>query len=198
MLKKEKKTRLKCLRLKGSISPQMIFCMSINIIETQTPSLDILRQYESRVQTPAGRTPYEANIDVETHVVRRAKIRKPKHNATKKSASHRAAVPTRGILKYGGGFLSPSQENFTNHTISSAIKADYTIPDVKFKLDELNTSVKKTRKIKNSPAIQKQIKAKSANASTKPFVVRKVIIHPVFLFRNHTSEIEKKFKFEFD
>jgi hypothetical protein len=69
--------------------------------------------------------------------------------------------PKRGILR--------NQENFANHTISSAIKSDYTHPDVRFKLAELNQSVKKMRIIKTAPSIKLAQKN-----SDKPFVVRKV------------------------
>ena len=70
--------------------------------------------------------------------------------------------PKRGILRN-------NQENFANHTISSAIKADYTLPDVKFKLDELNQSVKKTRVVKTAPSL-----VIARHHTSRPFVVRRV------------------------
>ncbi len=87
----------------------------------------------------------------------------------KKSRRHRSdannqKVPKKGILRH------QNQENFANHTISSAIKADYTLPDVQFKLDELNSSVKKTRIVKTAPSVKQRVKKFS-----KPFVVRRVI-----------------------
>jgi len=51
------------------------------------------------------------------------------------------------------GVLRNNQENFANHTISSAIKADYTLLNVKNKLNELNQSVKNTRIIKTAPSL---------------------------------------------
>lgn len=88
----------------------------------------------------------------------------------------------------GGGILKPTPryynannyyhqelaDNFTNHTISSAIKADYAQPDVKFKLDELNESVKKTRIIKRKPS-RRRVDSRPKSPHTKPFVIRKVI-----------------------
>lgn len=68
--------------------------------------------------------------------------------------------------------MNVPNENYANHTISSAIKADYTLPDVKFKLDELNSSVKKIKVVKPTPSIAK--KQASRPTSSKPFVVRKV------------------------
>lgn len=122
----------------GTISPQVIFCTSTRITETQTPSLDILREYENRfVNDPI----------MEIHA--------------KKVHKKRRAKKTQFI----------SHENFANHTISSAIKADYTLPDVKKKIAELNRSVKKTKIVKTNPGV------KSANifraSSARPFVVRK-------------------------
>lgn len=75
------------------------------------------------------------------------------------------------------GFLSESysnglQENYANHTISSAIKADYTLPDVKTKLEELNLSVKKTKVVKTAPSV-KVAKVCQRTNSLKPFVVRR-------------------------
>ena len=124
----------------GSISPQIIFCTSTRITETQTPSLDILREYENRfVNDPV----------MEIHAKKVHKKRRSKKNSQ---------------------FIS-SHENFANHTISSAIKADYTLPDVKKKISELNRSVKKTKIVKTNPGV------KSANifraSSARPFVVRK-------------------------
>ena len=51
--------------------------------------------------------------------------------------------------------INSNNPDFANHTISSAIKADYTLPGVKFKLDELNSSVKKIRVIKQAPSVKK-------------------------------------------
>lgn len=63
------------------------------------------------------------------------------------------------------------RENFASHTISSAIKADYTLPDVRQKLEELNRSVQKTKIVKTAQGV------KSANIfrsrSFRPFVVRR-------------------------
>lgn len=78
------------------------------------------------------------------------------------------SVPRHGILKN-----NISQENFANHTISSAIKSDYTLQDVKYKLEELNSSVKKTKIVKTAPSV-KVAKVCQRSDSSKPFVVRKV------------------------
>jgi hypothetical protein len=96
-----------------------------------------------------------------------------------KQRGHKSALayrtqPKRGILKQNAHLFVEPQESFANPTISSAIKADYTLPEVKFKLDELNASVKKTRIIKNSPPISKVIKARVNHYPSKPFVVRRV------------------------
>jgi hypothetical protein len=85
----------------------------------------------------------------------------------KKSLLKKKSNGKKGILRN-----NINQENFANHTISSAIKADYALPDVKYKLDELNTSVKKTRIVKTAPSVNKA--RKSSSKSQKPFVVRKV------------------------
>ena len=117
------------------------------IDETQTPSLDILREYENRfVHDPLIEMNKKAS-----------NFKKSKFNKANRTAS-----PKRGILRN-------NHENFANHTISSAIKADYNQPDVKFKLDELNQSVKKTKIIKTTPSV-----ALARNNSSRPFVVRKV------------------------
>jgi hypothetical protein len=58
---------------------------------------------------------------------------------------------------------------YSNHTISSAIKADYSQPNVKTKLNELNASVKRTRVIRTAPGIESTLKT----TEQKPFVVRK-------------------------
>ena len=105
--------------------------------------MDILREYENRfVSDPL--------IDLNKKEIRR-----------KKSSRTHEASPKRGILRN-------NSENFRDHTISSAIKADYMQPDVRFKLDELNTSVKKTKVVKEAPG-------SGSNGKQKPFVVRKVI-----------------------
>ena len=65
--------------------------------------------------------------------------------------------------------LCNNQENFANHTISSAIKADYTLLNVKNKLNELNQSVKNTRIIKTAPSL-----IIARKNFSRPFVVRKV------------------------
>lgn len=115
----------------------------MRIDETQTPSLDILREYENRfVSDPL--------IEM-----------KKNSNKTKKRNSKKSKSPRRGILR------NNYQDNFANHTISSAIKADFTQPNVRLKLDELNKSVKKTRIVKTAPSLARQ-------HSGKPFVVRKV------------------------
>ncbi|CAF0875742.1 unnamed protein product [Brachionus calyciflorus] len=62
-------------------------------------------------------------------------------------------------------------DNFANHTISSAIKADYTLPDVQQKLEELNRSVQKTKIVKTNPGIRSAKIFQSQ--SFRPFVVRK-------------------------
>ena len=67
------------------------------------------------------------------------------------------------------GVLRNNQENFANHTISSAIKADYTLLNVKNKLNELNQSVKNTRIIKTAPSL-----IIARKSFSRPFVVRKV------------------------
>jgi hypothetical protein len=62
-----------------------------------------------------------------------------------------------------------NSNSFASHTISSAIKADYTQHDVKNKLNELNSSVQKTKIIKQSPD------AKAYRLTHKrPFVVRRI------------------------
>ena len=86
-----------------------------------------------------------------------------------KKKSKNGTTSKKGILRN-----NINQENFANHTISSAIKADYALPDVKYKLDELNTSVKKTRIVKTAPSVNKA--RKSSSKSQKPFVVRKVTL----------------------
>ena len=48
-------------------------------------------------------------------------------------------------------FMNQSNDVSANHTISSAIKSDYRLQNVKHKLDELNESVKKSRVIKTIP-----------------------------------------------
>ena len=126
---------------KGTIMPQLIFSTSTSINETQTPSLDILREYENRIIK-------DPLIDLNKKEIQR------------KKSARAGDFPKRGILRN-------NSENFINHTISSAIKADYTLPDVRFKLDELNTSVKKTRVVKDTPS-------SAASTKNKPFVVRKV------------------------
>lgn len=108
-------------------------------METQTPSLDILREYENRFVP-------DPELEKES--------RKTKKSRRKFKKSQ---------------FLG--HENFASHTISSAIKADYTLPDVRQKLEELNRSVQKAKIVKTAPGV------KSANIfrsrSFRPFVVRK-------------------------
>lgn len=135
----------------GSISPQLKFSTSIRIDETQTPSLDILREYETRfIPDPV----IEMN--------KKAIINKKKRA---KSASQSPIKP--GILRH-----NDRQESFANHTISSAIKADYIKPEVKFKLSGLNSSVRKNRVIKQVPKLNFDYDQFSPNF--QPFVVRKV------------------------
>jgi len=123
----------------------------VHIDETQTPSLDILKEYENRfVNDPL--------IDM-----RKKSANKKKSRRHRSSISSNQKAPKRGILRHA------NQDNFANHTISSAIKADYTLPDVQFKLDELNSSVKKTRVVKTAPSVKQR-----AKKSSKPFVVRRV------------------------
>jgi hypothetical protein len=57
----------------------------------------------------------------------------------------------------------------SNHTISSAIKADYSQPNVKTKLNELNASVKRTRVVRTAPGVESALRS----IEHKPFVVRK-------------------------
>jgi hypothetical protein len=82
-----------------------------------------------------------------------------------KSISESPVKP--GILR-----KSERQESFANHTISSAIKADYLKPEVKFKLGELNSSVQKTKRVKQIPQLTFDHDQFSRNF--RPFVVRKV------------------------
>lgn len=95
---------------------------------------------------------------------------------SKKRASKRRKNQGHGILRNKNSELN--NPDFANHTISSAIKADYTLPSVKFKLDELNSSVKKTRIIKQAPSLKSDRPGTpNSNRTThhqRPFVVRKV------------------------
>lgn len=135
----------------GSIAPQLRFSTAIRIDETHTPSLDILREYENRfVPDPVIQLNKKA-IQVK---MKRAK-----------SISESPVKP--GILR-----KRDRQESFANHTISSAIKADYLKPEVKFKLGELNSSVKRTKSIKQIPKLN--FDYDQFNRNFRPFVVRKV------------------------
>lgn len=135
----------------GSICPELRFSTSIRIDETQTPSLDILREYENRfIPDPV--------IEINKNVIRHKKKRA-------KSASQSPNKPA--ILPY-----NDRQESFANHTISSAIKADYIKPEVRFKLNELNSSTRKKRVIKQVPKLNFDYDQYSRNF--RPFVVRKV------------------------
>jgi hypothetical protein len=72
-------------------------------------------------------------------------------------------------------FINQSNDVSANHTISSAIKSDYRLQNVKHKLDELNESVKKTRIIKTIPKTNAGLqRSRSSLSYYKPFVVRKV------------------------
>ena len=82
-----------------------------------------------------------------------------------KSASMSPIKP--GILRNAS-----RQESFANHTISSAIKADYLKPEVKFKLNTLNSSVRKTKVVKQIPKLNFDYDQFSSDF--RPFVVRKV------------------------
>lgn len=135
----------------GSISPGLQFNTSIRIDETQTPSLDILREYENRfVNDPV--------------------IEMNKRDIQKKKK--RAIMVKKSPVKPGILRQNEPQESFANHTISSAIKADYIKPEVKFKLSELNASVRKNRVIKQVPKLNFDYDQFSPDF--KPFVVRKV------------------------
>lgn len=72
-----------------------------------------------------------------------------------------------GILR-----KSSKQESFANHTISSAIKADYLKPEVRFKLNSLNSSVRKTKVVKQIPKLN--FDYDQFSSEFRPFVVRKV------------------------
>ena len=99
----------------------------------------------------------------------------------KRAQSANMSPNKRGILR------NPNkQESFTNHTISSAIKADFLQPDVQHKLDELNSSVKKTRIMKQIPKLNFDYDQFSPDF--KPFVVRKVIIRLNFLLFNSMNQ----------
>lgn len=175
--------------------PQVIFCASVSIRETQTPSMDILKQSEEKSFYP--------------NQIGRANVTRPKTSIKKKninsSSSNRVAkkvtihthnsdlikTPKRSILRdvrprkqqirrspgpvsapikrYDSQVLNTSG-NFATHTISSAIKADYDQPEIKYKLDELNSSVKKKRIEKRIPKPRKR----PLVDHSKPFVVRKV------------------------
>jgi hypothetical protein len=97
---------------------------------------------------------------------------------SKKRASKRHKNTQHGILRNKNSTLN--NPDFANHTISSAIKADYTLPGVKFKLDELNSSVKKIRIIKQAPSLKSTERPGTPNSGRisqyhqRPFVVRKV------------------------
>lgn len=135
----------------GSIAPRLHFCTSIRIDETQTPSLDILREYENRfVHDPV--------IEMNQHEILKKKKRA-------KSASLSPIKP--GILRNAN-----KQESFANHTICSAIKSDFLKPEVKFKLNQLNSSVRKTKSIKQIPKLN--FDYDQFNPNFRPFVVRKV------------------------
>lgn len=125
----------------GGISPQLIFSTSTRIDETQTPSLDILREYENRF------------------------VHDPLIEMNKKASNKKVKI-NKSLRR---GVLRNNQENFANHTISSAIKADYTLLNVKNKLNELNQSVKNTRIIKTAPSL-----IIARKNFSRPFVVRKV------------------------
>ena len=73
-------------------------------------------------------------------------------------------------------FMNQSNDVSANHTISSAIKSDYRLQNVKHKLDELNESVKKSRVIKTIPKTNAGLQRSKSSLSfyNKPFVVRKV------------------------
>jgi hypothetical protein len=72
-------------------------------------------------------------------------------------------------------FMNQSNDVSANHTISSAIKSDYRLQNVKHKLNELNDSVKKTRIIKTIPKSNASLpRSRSSLSFYKPFVVRRV------------------------
>lgn len=190
-------------KIKGTISPQLIFCASVIVRETQTPSMDILKQHEERLMNPSVRRNKLTNnhrSNATASISRPRSALKPRRagaprpvtaapkvmfsemptrrrlasgNKRNKSsnASNRQGVAPSLLTRYHEP-LSGSGE-FINHTISSAIKADYDQPDVKVKLDELNSSVKRTRVVKHIPRRRR----KPSMTHDKPFVVRKVIIY---------------------
>ncbi len=135
----------------GSISPRFHFSTSIRIDETQTPSLDILREYETRFL-------HDPVIEINQREI---------ENKKKRAKSASLSPFKSGILRKNN-----KQERFANHTISSAIKSDYVKPEVKFKLNQLNSSVRKTRQIKQVPKLNFDYDQFSPNF--KPFVIRKV------------------------
>ncbi len=135
----------------GSISPRFHFSSSVRIDETHTPSLEILREYETRIL-------HDPVIEINQRQIENKKKRA-------KSAS-RSPIKS-GILRG-----NKKQERFAHHTISSAIKSDYVKPEVKFKLNQLSPTVLKTRQIKQVPKLNFDYDQFSPNF--KPFVIRKV------------------------
>lgn len=159
----------------GSISPQLIFSVSTRVLETQTPSLDILREYEQRFAA--------CNLQPQP-IIRNNTLSQQQHQHQHPSPKQSSRRPVRKAkqkqknknkdrdLEMGLNASACGQDvsnGFANHTISSAIKADYQLPGVKYKLDELNASVKKTKVVRQVPT------AKTILASSlKPFVARHV------------------------
>lgn len=81
--------------------------------------------------------------------------------------------PRRGIPRLD---LNSNVAEFASHTISSAIKADYTQPQVKAKISELKPSVQKVKIVRDSRGARayKPKSALSSHQRRTPFVVRHV------------------------
>lgn len=179
--------------------------MSVSIKETQTPSMDILKQQTERIVDPMNRGQRIRVAPTRAQKLRfgsgkprmhapsaavMSDLRAPKRSAIK-SRNPRTNLVNRPAVNYAYDDLNAgfNGDNYVNHTISSAIKADYGQPDVKFKLDELNKSVKKTRVVKRIPS-----RKRTLVEHDKPFVVRKVIINILSLLNDCIQKSELKNK----
>jgi len=114
------------------IDPQLLFCTSTNIIETKTPSAEILREYEERFF-------YDPVVDVKNNRLK-LKPRGSKSNRKQQRAK------------------SSERRSFEKHTISSAIKSNYSLLDVEDKLNQLNSTV--SSRVEFAPVVlREQIKS---------------------------------------
>ncbi len=144
----------------------MIFCTFTNIDETHTPSLDILKEYENRFL-----------VDPIIEIKREKALQKKQ--LKKQLRFGKSPLPTSADRTHGISHRDSNlNADFAQHTISSAIKADYTESDVQRKIDELNSSVQKIKIVKNAPGSKvyrprSKNSRKSANHKT-PFVVKHV------------------------